>query len=407
MKTTRTHLFGLFILLITALFMACESNPVEGNSEVMIEPQGVSMDELTMVAWSPEVVRSIRALPEMDESGQILNRRTWGTRPGVDVQEVEFDEGGLVGGETTFGNSVYVPEGALAQDKYIAVQVACSDADLVALFEDGEAYMEMIEADLEGLLENLNSDLEQAETDDDFEYDEDDIEDAIHTIEEALEAIHDNAIYFQLYSYFAQERTFSHMEHDVSRRLKYLAYDIDNGRINPEYYSVIHGVTLLTVEAVREMALSSISYAEQNPEADQNKIDAAWQRVAQGDAIGDWDVSYIDLEWNYYDWAINRYKQAWKFAGQAIQNLDAPCGAMVDFLPSQQFEADVYVTLSWEVLNFDGDPESLDIHWYNEETGLWVLVPNPVIDTEEGTVSVYIDHFTRYAWTVRPPPSEL
>ena len=74
------------------------------------------------------------------------------------------------------------------------------------------------------------------------------------------------------------------------------------------------------------------------------------------------------------------------------------CGAEVDFLPSQNFNKDVKVTLSYEYLDFDGDPSGLNIYWYDEDGDLWYLVPDPEIDTENCTVSVYVNHFTRFAW---------
>ena len=74
------------------------------------------------------------------------------------------------------------------------------------------------------------------------------------------------------------------------------------------------------------------------------------------------------------------------------------CGAEVEFLPSMQFLPDVKITLSWEYLDFDGDPEDLNVHWFNESTGLWVEVYDPVIDLDNKTISVYVDHFTRFGW---------
>ena len=75
------------------------------------------------------------------------------------------------------------------------------------------------------------------------------------------------------------------------------------------------------------------------------------------------------------------------------------CGAEVEFLPTDmQFLLDVKIALSWEYLDFEGNPQDLNVYWLDESTGLWVEVYDPVIDLENKTISVYVDHFTRYGW---------
>ena len=74
------------------------------------------------------------------------------------------------------------------------------------------------------------------------------------------------------------------------------------------------------------------------------------------------------------------------------------CGSIVEFLPSMTFLADVKITLSFDVLDFDGDPDLLIVVWYDESTGLWLEVDNTIIDYEDKTVSLEVDHFTRYGW---------
>ncbi len=74
------------------------------------------------------------------------------------------------------------------------------------------------------------------------------------------------------------------------------------------------------------------------------------------------------------------------------------CGSIVEFLPSMNFLADVTITLSFDVLDFDGDPDLLIVVWYEESTGLWLEVDDPIIDYENKTVSIEVDHFTRYGW---------
>ena len=70
----------------------------------------------------------------------------------------------------------------------------------------------------------------------------------------------------------------------------------------------------------------------------------------------------------------------------------------VEFWPDQAFDKDVRVTLSWDCLEFDGDPSDLNVYWLDESTGLWVLVPDPEVNVDQKTVSVYVNHFTRYQW---------
>ncbi len=76
------------------------------------------------------------------------------------------------------------------------------------------------------------------------------------------------------------------------------------------------------------------------------------------------------------------------------------CGATVEFLPNMTFRADVTITLSFDVLDFDGDPNLLKVLWYDDTTGLWVEVDDPKINYKHKTVSIQVDHFTRYAWSL-------
>jgi len=84
----------------------------------------------------------------------------------------------------------------------------------------------------------------------------------------------------------------------------------------------------------------------------------------------------------------------------AVTNADTVTnqGAAVDFLPSQQFQQTVRVTLGWDYLDFSGDPAELVLYWQNEETGLWVEVPGSTVDMDNGAVSGLINHFTSFAW---------
>ena len=78
------------------------------------------------------------------------------------------------------------------------------------------------------------------------------------------------------------------------------------------------------------------------------------------------------------------------------------CGAEVDFLPDgTEFEYPAKVTLSWEYLDYEGG--YLDfLVYYSENGGVsWSPVDNPAeVDYDNMTVSVNVDHFTRFAWAL-------
>ena len=79
---------------------------------------------------------------------------------------------------------------------------------------------------------------------------------------------------------------------------------------------------------------------------------------------------------------------------------DGQCSPIVEFLPSMDFLLDVTLTLSYDVLEFSGDPDNLKVFWYDTSTGLWVEVEDPVLNEADKTVSVLVDHFTQYGWSL-------
>ena len=79
---------------------------------------------------------------------------------------------------------------------------------------------------------------------------------------------------------------------------------------------------------------------------------------------------------------------------------DGQCSPIVEFLPSINFLLDVTLTLSYDVLEFSGDPNLLKVFWYDTSTGLWVEVEDPVLNEKNKTVSVQVDHFTQYSWAL-------
>ena len=73
------------------------------------------------------------------------------------------------------------------------------------------------------------------------------------------------------------------------------------------------------------------------------------------------------------------------------------CSAGVEFLPIMQFRSNVRVTLSWAYLDVK---DITDFYVYYSEDGgeKWFLLKDYDIDYKNKTVSVWVDHFTRYAW---------
>lgn len=133
-----------------------------------------------------------------------------------------------------------------------------------------------------------------------------------------------------------------------------------------------------------------------------------------GDDSGEWAALAWDYIWkfnggtvggeitfgNKVDVPAHAYPQLARLFVVAVTNADPGdnYGAAVEFLPSQQFLRPVTVTLSWDYLDFSGDPNDLVLYWQNEETGLWVEVPGATIDPVGRTISGQVNHFTKFLW---------
>ncbi|MFP4547065.1 MAG: hypothetical protein ACLFQM_02960 [Fidelibacterota bacterium] len=74
--------------------------------------------------------------------------------------------------------------------------------------------------------------------------------------------------------------------------------------------------------------------------------------------------------------------------------------AGIEFLPSQQFTKAVTIELPFSAIRVDDENEYNEIRafWYDEESGLWVEIPDVKIDTDKEVVEAEIDHFTRFGW---------
>lgn len=388
MQTKRQFWLMVTLIVISLGIISCENmTPTSNESEASILSQGIPADQLNFVEWTPEVILALRAVS--DEVDSDVLARDDVAIAGAEVKRARHNRNTMIGGFDTFGNSVYIPSGALDENKYIAVQAVCAESDEMALFENGTSYINDIKSSMNNLIADLDEDMWAA-----------------GIVSASLDKIEEAEVYFQLYSYYASPTAFNKLDYKVSRQMNILIWMIDHNYLSESFFSQIQNIAQLTVDAARDLAMTSILYAVEVPGADENKIEMAYNKIDEGDAQASEQDDDYDQVWYHYDAAIRKYCNAWKKATQAIHNLEAPCGASVDFLPSQQFQANVTVTLSWEALNFDGNPEELEVYWYQEDTALWVLVPDPTIDYVNGTVSVNVDHFTRYAWVKTPPPTE-
>jgi hypothetical protein len=77
--------------------------------------------------------------------------------------------------------------------------------------------------------------------------------------------------------------------------------------------------------------------------------------------------------------------------------------AGVEFLPSREYNANLFITLSWEFLDLnDGDWETLNLQpYYSEDQGVtWFPVEGYIVDSEAMTINFAIDHFTQYGWAL-------
>ncbi|NQT97249.1 MAG: hypothetical protein HQ562_05870 [Candidatus Marinimicrobia bacterium] len=110
------------IIIVVTLVMAvtliiclagCENSTVVGNTTA--KPVfGIPADQITWVSWKPDVIdllMNANSLNKIGETGQMIT----------------ITAGGIVGGNITFGNTVYVPPGAVPANTYIEVGVVCVD----------------------------------------------------------------------------------------------------------------------------------------------------------------------------------------------------------------------------------------------------------------------------------------
>lgn len=108
---------SITLMLIVGLIslMGCSENSVLApNEEIANAPaiaQGIPGDQINWISWKPEISEQLKAL----------------NKAGFARERIAYDVGGTVGGDDTFGNSVYIPAYALSKDQWISVAMACMD----------------------------------------------------------------------------------------------------------------------------------------------------------------------------------------------------------------------------------------------------------------------------------------
>jgi len=363
---------GLFCLALLLALPSCETNDIASPASQDInlaQSEGLPASEINWVSYKPEVVSQICTKSPLNSK---LARR------GSEFKLIEAHKGGTVGGGDTYDNIVEIPPFAIPEDKWFAVALSMVEYDDFIKNLDNYEIEELLNV----VEENLHI-LQGVEDDG-----------ALDKVNKALEKLPEVKIYCTVYSMLTESKPFDRLKSDISDNMKEIAKGIAKGNIGRNYLENVIAVGENATKIARIIAITTIHYAESIDNPDLDNIEKAYEEMAEGDLnaqIPDEEVYY-----KFKD-AIDKYKKAWENAMKAIPEINN-AGAAADFLPSTQFLMNVKVTLSWEALDFDGDPENLNIYWYNEANGLWVLVPDPEFDFDHQTISIYIDHFTRYAW---------
>ena len=141
-----------------------------------------------------------------------------------------------------------------------------------------------------------------------------------------------------------------------------------------------------TMEKLRAPAL----FKGDEPGSDTDKVSSK-----KGGTVGSDDETFGNTVY-FEPYSFDEKKQKITVRATCMDN-DNPCAAEIEFLPSQTFNKAVLITLSYEALGYTGDPYELEIYWLQED-GSGGVITEFTIDEEAGTVSFWIDHFTRYGW---------
>ena len=111
---TSILVIGTFSLLAcSGEMLTAPGEEIEGQLTVAVQNK-IPTDQIKWISWTPEFTKKIRTLSK-NASSTVL---------------IKADEGGVVGGTSTFNNKVEIPSKALGADTEITVSVQCmNDAD--------------------------------------------------------------------------------------------------------------------------------------------------------------------------------------------------------------------------------------------------------------------------------------
>ncbi|MBC8491818.1 MAG: hypothetical protein H8D42_04590 [Candidatus Marinimicrobia bacterium] len=130
----KTHLLFSLVLIFSVLIFinGCSENSVSNPSEP-VESIGIHMDDIQWVSAKPEFVSQLKALKKSVIDGKLIS----------------VAEGGTVGGENTYNNSVVFPPGAFNEDTYVTVEVEYNKNGIVWVeFLPSGSFNEFVEATL-------------------------------------------------------------------------------------------------------------------------------------------------------------------------------------------------------------------------------------------------------------------
>lgn len=377
LKITQILLLGIILALVS-----CEQNPINSAESDPAANIGIPADEITWVSWKPEFLAEIRG---MDPASGMPSMK----RAGSTFELITAEAGGVVGGDPTWNNRCAVPPNAIQEDGWFAVQVT---NNIIEGFYDEnhqQGLIGMIDestAILTGLMANPGV------------MDDSQLMNDLQTVIENIVGVR---IYYVVYSVMVEPLVFSDSRNEVVGIIydiaMYLLASGENADILPQLQEVCGLIT----EASRQLAATTVEYADSRPVSNQRLVNRAYTKLAAGDELfGSLDADFLNygIEWFQYKEAIRRYRIAWELAKDAMPEFVNPT-AEVDFLPDTQFECNVSVTLPYESLDLDDDDDVSVITFYSMDEGeTWIPIENFYINTTDREITFDIDHFTRFAW---------
>ena len=378
---------SLFILSAAVFFNGCESSPTmaEDQSDPYYNfPNGIPTEEITWISWEPEIIYEIKNIGA--DYGDIQLKRSGFASDLVD------EAGGSVGGYDTYDNSIYFSPGSLSEDTWVSVELSCQE---ITPFYNLEQSAEML-----GVVDQTEEDLDTLVG----ELTGEDAEDAAL----AAAALDEARIYFMVYAFMTDNNVFNIMKNEVAGKMRDFAQKIKNDDLDQTHHNEVQGIAAGSAQSARMLAQTAIDYAQLAPGAQQNKISQAVSRMENGDeylSTLDNGLTHDGLEWYKYKQAINKYKDAWKKARQALPDSNVP-GALVEFDPGTLPDTGVTITLSYSNLTVPADDDSdeelpLELYFTIDEGDNWLPLEDKIVDPETETVIIDEPSSTRYAWGLK------